>query len=306
MPNAKTLAEREDRFVGGHRACSGCGFPIAVRLILKATELPIVAGSATGCLSVTSSIFPYTAWNMPFIHSAFENVAATISGVEAAYRVLRKKGAINKEIRFIAFGGDGGTYDIGIQSLSGALERGHRMLYVCYDNGAYANTGIQRSGATPRGANTTTSPAGKVKPGKTQPRKDLTEIVIAHHIPYVAQASVAHWNDLVAKTEKALNTDGPSFINVMAPCRLSWGIDPNETVEIVRQAVDCCCWPLFEVENGRWKLSYRPKEKGSYIDWLKRQNRFRHLFKPGQEPLLEELQAEVDQKWAAIVERCGE
>lgn len=305
MPNAKILTSREDRYVGGHRACSGCGFPILVRLALKATELPIVVSAATGCLSVTSALYPYTAWNLPFIHNAFENAAATLSGVEAAYRQQKRLGQINEEIRFIAFGGDGGTYDIGLQSLSGAMERGHRMLYICYDNGAYANTGIQRSGATPRGANTTTSPAGKKLPGKTQPRKELTAIMAAHRLPYVAQASIAHWNDLVAKVEKALSIDGPTFMNVLAPCRLSWGTDPDETVEITREAVDCCFWPLFEVENGRWSLNYRPKEKGSYIEWMRRQNRFKHLFSPEHQDLLTELQSEVDHGWNDLQKRCA-
>ena len=306
MPNAKTLAAHSERYSGGHRACAGCGFPILVRLALKATELPVVVGAATGCLSVTSSLFPYTAWRVPFIHNAFENAAATISGVESAYRALKKKGQIDQEIRFIAFGGDGGTYDIGLQSLSGAMERGHRMLYICYDNGAYANTGIQRSGATPRGAGTTTSPVGSLIPGKQQPRKDLTAIMAAHRLPYTAQASVAHWNDLVKKVEKALETPGPTFINVLAPCRLSWGIDPDETVEITRQAVDSCFWPLYEVEDGKWRLSYRPKVKTPYSDWLKRQNRFRHLFRPENTALLEDLQDEIDQNWDELLSRCSE
>lgn len=306
MPNVKTLASRKERFTGGHRACSGCGFPILVRLASKATDLPIVVTSATGCLSVTSALYPYTAWNVPFIHSAFENAAATISGVEAAYRKQKRLGKIEKDIRFIAFGGDGGTYDIGLQSLSGAMERRHRILYICYDNGAYANTGIQRSGATPRGANTTTSPAGSQLPGKKQPRKDLTAIMAAHRLPYVAQASIAHWNDLVAKVEKALSIDGPTFMNVLAPCRLSWGTDPDETVEITRQAVDCCYWPLFEVDHGRWHLNYRPKAKGSYIDWMRRQTRFKHLFRPENQGLLEELQAEVDSNWDELQHRCSD
>lgn len=304
MPNVKTLVQRGERFTPGHRACSGCGFPIMVRLVLKATELPVVVDSATGCLSVTSALYPFTAWEVPFIHNAFENAAATMSGVETAYRALRKKGRIDREIRFIAFGGDGGTYDIGLQSLSGAMERGHRLLYICYDNGAYANTGIQRSGATPRGANTTTSPVGRNLAGKPQPRKDLTAIMAAHGLPYVAQAAIAHWNDMVAKVEKALATDGPTFINILTPCRLSWGIDPDQTVDIVREAVNSCYWPLYEVADGRWQINYQPKEKSSYIDWLRRQNRFRHLFRPENTHLLAELQAEVDRNWESILRKC--
>jgi pyruvate ferredoxin oxidoreductase beta subunit len=198
MANIKDLSKLPERLGPGHRLCSGCGASIAVRQILMgAGTTPVVAGSATGCLEVATTIFPYTAWNIPFIHNAFENTAATMSGVETAYRALKKQGKITKDIKFIAFGGDGGTYDIGLQSLSGALERGHNFVYVCYDNGAYMNTGTQRSGATPFGADTTTAPVGKKSPGKAQSRKDLTAIVAAHNIPYTAQASISNWNDLI-------------------------------------------------------------------------------------------------------------
>ena len=306
MPTLRELSREPELFTPGHRACSGCGFPILVRMVLRAAGQPVVVSCATGCLEVTSTLFPYTSWRVPFIHSAFENSAATLSGVEAAYRSLRRQGRYDRELRFIAFGGDGGTYDIGLQSLSGAMERGHRMLYVCYDNGAYANTGVQRSSATPRGANTTTSPAGRHVPGKTVPRKDLTAMMAAQGVPYVAQVSVAHWNDLIAKVQKALATDGPSFINALAPCRLSWGIDPDNTVDLVRMAVDTCYWPLYEVEDGRWRLNYRPREKKPYADWLRTQARFKHLFRPGFEDLLGQLQAEVDRAWENLQAQCGE
>ncbi|MDI3280286.1 MAG: thiamine pyrophosphate-dependent enzyme [Bacillota bacterium] len=306
MATLKELARRPNRLTGGHRACAGCAAPVVARQVLLACQEPAVVGLATGCLEVTTTIYPYTAWGCSLIHNAFENVAATVSGAEAAYRALRRRGKIDREIRFIAFGGDGGTYDIGLQSLSGALERGHRMLYVCYDNGAYENTGIQRSSATPRGASTTTSPAGKVLPGKRQPRKDLTGIAVMHNIPYVAQTTVAHWNDLTRKVEKALAVDGPAFLNVLAPCRLGWVTPPEETMELAREAVECCFWPLYEVENGVWRLNYRPREKKSYIEWMKRQGRFKHLFQPGLEALLADLQAEVDERWRALLVRCGE
>ena len=197
MASIKELSKQPERLSGGHRLCAGCGASIAVRMIFMATKDPVVVGAATGCLEVATTIFPYTAWKVPFIHNAFENVAATMSGVETAYRALKKKGKIKKEIKFVAFGGDGGTYDIGLQSLSGMLERGHNVLYVCYNNEAYMNTGIQRSSATPCGASTTTAPAGKVIPGKPQMRKDLTAIIAAHNIPYAAQATISHWNDLI-------------------------------------------------------------------------------------------------------------
>ncbi|MCM8759737.1 MAG: thiamine pyrophosphate-dependent enzyme, partial [Candidatus Omnitrophica bacterium] len=214
MPSIKELAKRKEKFVSGHRLCPGCGAGVVARLVMLAIDKPVVVGCATGCLEVSSTIFPYTSWDTPFIHSAFENVAATISGVESAYKALKKQGKIDKDIVFVAFGGDGGTYDIGLQSLSGAAERGHRMLYVCYNNQAYMNTGIQRSSATPKGASTTTSPAGKVIPGKIQFSKDIMSIMIAHRIPYVAQTIPGRWNDIVNKVEKAINTDGFSFINV--------------------------------------------------------------------------------------------
>jgi pyruvate ferredoxin oxidoreductase beta subunit len=302
LTTLKELATKGELFSAGHRACAGCGFPQTVRLVLKAAERPVVAAVATGCLEVTSTIYPYTSWGCSFIHNAFENAAATISGVEAAYRALKRKG-MEGEFDFIAFGGDGGTYDIGFQSLSGAMERGHNILYVCYDNQAYANTGIQRSGATPRGASTTTTPAGRALDGKPQARKDLTAIMAAHNIPYVAQAAVAHWKDLVTKVQKALAVDGPAFINVLAPCRLSWAIPPEDTIDVVRHAVDCCFWPLYEVEEGRWRLTYRPRERKSYVDWLRRQGRFRHLFQPGREELLKELEREVEERWQALLAR---
>lgn len=297
--------ERKDIFVGGHRACAGCGFPPTVRMILlAASNRPIVATSATGCLEVTSTIYPETAWRCSFIHNAFENAGATLSGVETAYRSFRKQGRLDKEFNFIAFGGDGGTYDIGFQSLSGAMERGHRMLYVCYDNEGYANTGIQRSSATPRAASTTTTPAGKVSDGKKQPRKDLTAIMAAHRIPYVAQSSVAHWHDLMTKVQKALSKDGPAFINVLAPCRLIWATPPEETIDVTRHAVETCFWPLYEVDEGHWHITFEPKEKKRFSDWLKRQGRFKHLFDGKHDDLLADLQSEVDRNWEALKARC--
>ena len=305
MATLKELAAREDLLTGGHRACAGCAAPIIVRQVLLAAEHPVVVGSATGCLEVTTTLFPYTAWKVPFIHNAFENSAATISGVEAAYTSLKKQGKYDKEVRFIAFGGDGGTYDIGLQSLSGAMERGHQMLYICYDNHAYMNTGIQRSSATPLGAHTTTSPAGKVIPGKKQYRKDLTAIMVAHNIPYVAQTSVSHWRDLTAKVQKALDTPGPSFINIISPCRLGWGFRPEDTIELAREAVETCFWPLYEVENGVYKLTYKPREKKPVVEWLKKQTRFRHLFRPGNEELLAKVQEHVDAQWENLLKKSG-
>jgi len=308
MANLKQLAAKPEQLSGGHRACAGCGAPIIVRQVLMAADSPVVCGSATGCLEVTTSIFPFTAWRVPFIHSAFENSAASISGVEAAYRSLKRQGKlpVDKEIKFIAFGGDGGTYDIGLQSLSGAMERGHNMLYVCYDNEAYMNTGIQRSSGTPKYANATTSVAGKAVPGKQQFRKDLTAIMAAHNIPYTGQTTVGHWNDLVTKVQKALAVNGPSFINILQPCRLGWGYEPQNTIEMAREAADTCFWPLFEAVDGEWKLTYRPKEKKPIADWMRKQTRFKHLFRPGQEALIQEIQENVDLEWNRLLKKCGE
>jgi len=269
-----------------------------------ATKDPVVVGASTGCLEVATTIYPYTAWKTPFIHNAFENVAATISGVETAYRALKKKGKIKKDIKFVAFGGDGGTYDIGLQSLSGALERGHNFVYVCYNNEAYMNTGIQRSGATSKGASTTTAPAGKASYGKRQFRKDLTSIVAAHKIPYVAQASASSWNDLVTKSQKAFAVEGPAFLNVISMCHRGWRFPQQDTIKISKLAVETGFWPLIEIENGNWKFTYKPKQRKPVVEFLKPQGRFKHLFKEENKHILDEIQKDVDEDWARLERMC--
>jgi len=298
--NVKEVVKQKELFTGGHRACAGCGAAIVARQVLMAAGPNTVVVSATGCLEVVSTIFPYTAWNVPFLHSAFENSGATICGVEALYKSWMRQGKYNKKVNFIAFGGDGGTYDIGLQSLSGAMERGHNILYVCYNNEAYMNTGVQRSGATPMGADTTTAPAGKVRQGKEQFRKDLTEIMVAHKIPYVAQAVVGNWRDLTSKVEKALAIEGPKFINVLQPCRLGWSYKPETTCEIGRLAAETCVWPLYEVTNGVYKIS-KPREKKPVLEWLQQQGRFRHLSKPENKPILDAIQANIDSNWQTLL-----
>jgi pyruvate ferredoxin oxidoreductase beta subunit len=301
MANLKELCKTPDGLTGGHRLCAGCGAgTIARQALLAAGDKPVVVVSATGCLEVSTTIFPYTAWKTPFMHSAFENAGATCSGIESAYRSLKKQGKLNDDIRFIAFGGDGGTYDIGLQSLSGAMERGHKMLYICYNNEAYMNTGIQRSGATPKGAHTTTAPTGKVKQGKEQHRKDLTQIMIAHDIPYAAQSVVGYWNDFTSKVQKALSVDGPSFINVLQPCRLGWGYKPEDTMVLGRMAVETCLWPLYEVENGKYKINMKPKAKKPVTDFFKPQVRFKHLFKPENQHIIDDIQKAADAKWEKL------
>ncbi len=307
--NLRQLVQNEDLLTGGHRACAGCTGANILRQIMLVAGKNTVVGGATGCMEVVTTIYPYTAWKTSFIHTAFENVAATISGVETAYRALKKHGELSAaaaaadRMNFIAFGGDGGTYDIGLQSLSGALERGHRMLYVCYDNEAYMNTGIQRSSATPFGAHTSTAPAGKVLQGKSQHRKDLTRIMVAHNIPYVAQTTPFHWKDLATKVEKALGCGGPAFLNILMPCTVGWGFPMELGVQIAKEAVETNFWPLFEVEHGRYTINKKPKERTPIAPWLKQQARFRHLFKPGNEALLEKCQQWVDQQWANLLKQ---
>ncbi|MDD5773279.1 MAG: thiamine pyrophosphate-dependent enzyme [bacterium] len=303
MASLKELSTREEIIAPGHRLCPGCGAAIVARMVTKAAKNPLVVACATGCLEVSTTIYPFTSWKSSFLHVAFENSAASLSGAEAAYRALKKKGKIKEDIRFIAFGGDGGTYDIGFQSLSGALERGHRMLIICYDNGAYMNTGIQRSSATPRGADTTTTPVGKVSTGKKEYPKDLTACVVAHNIPYVAQASPSHYADLMRKVEKALDVDGPSFINILSPCPLGWRCPGEDSIGMAKLAVETGFWQLYEVENGEYKMNYSPKERKPLREWLEKQGRFRHLFTPANEHILKELQEHVDMKWEKLLQK---
>lgn len=300
------VAEKPSRFTSGHRMCAGCGAPPVTRMIMRALkpEDHAVISNATGCMEVSSFIYPYTSWTDSYIHTAFECAAATCSGVEAAYKSMKKQGKLpaDEHTKFIAFGGDGGTYDIGLQSLSGAMERGHDMTYICYDNGAYMNTGIQRSSATPRFADTTTSPAGKVIPGKMQSRKDLTEIMEAHHLPYVAQtAAYMNFKDLYEKAEKAIYTEGPTFLNVLAPCPRGWGYPTEDLMQINKLAVETCYWPLYEIENGKYKITYKPAKKLSIEEFLKPQKRFAHMFKPENEWMIEEFQKEVDRRWEELL-----
>ena len=300
------IANRPSRLTSGHRMCAGCGAPPVARMILRAVkpEDHVVVSNATGCMEVSTFLYPYTAWTDSYIHTAFENAAATLSGVEAAYKAMKATGKLpeNEVTKFIAFGGDGGTYDIGLQSLSGAMERGHDLLYVCYDNGAYMNTGIQRSSATPKFADTTTSPAGTKIPGKMQSRKDLAKIMVGHHLPYVAQ-SIAYMNfkDLYEKAEKAIYTEGPTFLNVLAPCPRGWGYNTEDLMLINKLAVETCYWPLYEVVDGVYHITYKPAKKLPVEEFLRPQKRFKHMFKPGNEWMIEKFQEEVDKRWNELL-----
>lgn len=304
----KEVMNKPERLAPGHRLCAGCGASIAVRTVLRALkeEDHAVIGNATGCLEVSTFMYPYTAYEDSYIHNAFACAGATLSGVEAAYNALKKRGKIDDTYKFITFGGDGGTYDIGIQSLSGAMERNHDLVYVCYDNGAYMNTGIQRSSATPMYADTTTTPVGTESTGKMQNRKDLASIIAAHDIPYVGQSTfTSTMKDLYVKAEKAIYTPGAAFLNVMAPCPRGWRYDTPNIMEICRLAVETCYWPLFEVVEGKWILNYEPKNKLPIEDFLRPQGRFKHLFKPENEELLVQYQAEVDRRWEDLLYKCS-
>lgn len=307
----KELTQMPSRLTSGHRLCAGCAETIIAKQILLGTDKPVVVTSATGCFEVSTTIFPYTAWNCSWVHTAFGNSAATCSGVEAAYTALHKKGKVKEDFRFVTFAGDGATYDIGFQALSGAMERGHKMMFVCFNNEAYMNTGIQRSGATEFCASTTTSPAGEVQQGKTEYSKDLTKIIAAHHIPYVAQVSPHNWKDLVAKSEKGFECGGPAFINAISPCPRGWRFASEDTINLAKLAVETCVWPLYEVENGKYKLTAESAriadgkmEKKPVTEWMQAQGRFKHMFKDKNESLIKEFQKHVDEKWVELQKLC--
>ncbi|MBC7253502.1 MAG: pyruvate synthase subunit beta [Actinobacteria bacterium] len=268
----------EEYFSPGHRGCQGCGITIAFRHILKAMGPNTVIAEATGCGQVISSPYPQSAWRVPWIHTAFENAAATAAGIEAAYKALMRKGRIAEErINVVALAGDGGTADIGLQALSGALERGHDLVFICYDNEAYMNTGIQRSGLTPFGASTTTSPAGRFSKGQSTWKKDMLAIVAAHRIPYVATASISHIRDLYEKVTKAVEARGPAYLHIFTTCPTGWRCPPDKSVEIARLAVETGVFNLFEIVEGQKRLTYKVSKRRPVDEYLKAQGRFRHL-----------------------------
>ncbi len=306
--NLKEEMSKKERFEAGHRLCAGCGAGIVCRAMMRAVnpEDQAVICNATSCLEVSSFQYPYTAWHDSYIHSAFENAAATAAGVESAYVALKRRGKIDKNCKIIAIGGDGGTYDIGFQSLSGAMERGHDFTYFCYDNEAYMNTGTQRSSATPRFASATTTPSGIESVGKKQNQKDLTQIMVAHGSPYVAQTTMlGTFQDFHEKAYKAIYTEGPTFVNVLTPCPRGWQYPPEILPQICKAAVDTCIWPLYEVEEGEYHLTYKPKNKLPVEEFMKLQGRFKHCFQPGNEWTIEEAQNYVDKKWEELLERCN-
>lgn len=279
-------------FASGHTACVGCGEVLPVIMLLDTVGPNAIYVSATGCIEVFSSRYPESAWEVPWIHSLFENAAAVASGVATALKVSGRK----DEAKVIALAGDGGTADIGLQALSGMFERGDDILFVCFDNEAYMNTGIQRSGLTPLAAATTTSPAGKIWWGKMLKKKDVPAIVAGHHIPYVATASPGYYADLKNKVKKALSFTGPKYIQILSPCPLGWRSDPAMTVEIAKLAVQSGIHPLYEIVNGELRVTIKVEKRKPVEEYLKLQGRFRHLFeKPEGKTIIQEIQAIADE-----------
>jgi len=268
------LRRRQPRYDGleaGHRACQGCGQALAARLVTEAAGPDVVVANATGCLEVFTTAWPQSAWRMPWLHSLFENVGAVASGIEAA---LKRQGRNSK---VLAFAGDGGTFDIGFRSLSGMIERGHNVLFVCYDNEGYMNTGVQRSSSTPHAAATTTSPVGPARTGKRHLKKDLLQIVAAHHLPYAATATVAYPRDLMAKVRRAVAIEGPTFLLIHSPCPLGWRHEAEATIEVARIAVETGLVPIVELERGHLTEVLPIRHQRPVTDYFALQGRFRHL-----------------------------
>jgi len=299
---AARLVNHQEPFKPGHRACQGCAEALAVRLVAKALGQNVVVASATGCMEIISSPLPFTNWGVPWIHVAFENAAAVLSGAEGGFRALVRKGKLeDKGTVFLGMGGDGATSDIGLQSLSGAMERGHNFVYVCYDNEAYMNTGIQRSSCTPFGASTTTSPAGKSVPGQVTWKKNMPEIAVAHNIPYVATACSSYPFDLMQKVQKAAQSPGPAYIHILSVCPTGWRLPSNKAIWIGRLAVDTGVFPLYEVVNGAYRITHQVPELKPVENYLRPQGRFRHLTPD----LIDQIQKRVKEDYEKLLAKAS-
>ncbi|MBN2187428.1 MAG: pyruvate ferredoxin oxidoreductase, partial [Dehalococcoidia bacterium] len=291
----KNLVSKDELLTPGHRACQGCGLGLTIRLALKVLGKDTVVGIPAGCWAGVGSMYPDTAWRIPWMQTLFENSAAQMSGIESAYRILMDKGKMpERKINCVAIAGDGATNDIGVAALSGVLERGHDILYICLDNEAYMNTGIQRSSATPYGASTTTTPAGRVSVGQVTWKKNMIEIVAAHNIPYVTSACPSYPFDLMDKVRKGADTKGPAYIHVLAPCPTGWRFPTESTIEIGRLAVETGVFPIYEVENGRYKLNIDRPSLKPVEEYLKPQGRFRHLADADIEMIQKRVSEEYD------------
>ncbi len=288
MDNVNLLSESTN-------LCSGCAEGIALRLVSRACPKNVMVSIATGCLEVCTTPYPFTSWLVPAIHAAFETSSSVASGIEAAVKKL------GKDWKVLALAGDGGTVDIGLGALSGMLERGQKVTQICLENECYANTGVQRSGSTPYGAWTTTTPYGKKSIGKSRPKKPIAEIVAAHRVPYVATASIAYPSDLIEKVKKALELQ-PSFLHIHTPCNTGWGFGPEETVEVARKAVETGMWVLYEIEAGALRITKRVENKKPVREYLGMQKRFRHL--KGEE--IRKIQEITDSEWTRFekLEKC--
>jgi pyruvate ferredoxin oxidoreductase beta subunit len=296
------LLPEAEKFAPGHRACVGCGEALAVRLACKALDQNIIVVNATGCMEIVASQLPYSSWRVPWIHTLFENTAAVASGIEAGLKARMRKNTMEKrDIKVVAIAGDGATLDIGLQALSGAMERGHNFLYLAFDNEAYMNTGIQRSSATPYGATTTTSPAGRVSIGQFSWKKDMPAIAAAHNIPYVATANPSYPFDLIEKVKKGLAVKGPAYIQILSVCPTGWRCSTEQTVKIGRLAAETGAFPLYEVENGKYKISYKTDKLRPIKDYMKLQRRFRHL----SEDTIAEIQKRTEQEYRILLEKAA-
>lgn len=300
---ASRLVTKQDNFTPGHRACIGCGEALAVRLSCKALGNNTIVVNATGCMEIVASQLPYTSWRIPWIHTLFENTAAVASGIEAGLKAMARKGSSSAGgVNVVAIAGDGGTSDIGLQALSGALERGHNFLYLCFDNEAYMNTGIQRSSATPFGASTTTSPSGKMSIGQVTWKKNMPAIAAAHNIPYVATACHSYPFDLMNKVAKGAATEGPAYIHILSVCPTGWRCPPDLTIRIGRLAVETGIFPLYEVVNGKYKFTFNTPKLKPVADYMKMQGRFRQL----SEDMIKKIQSQIDTDFALLMEKAGE
>ncbi|CAD5370199.1 Pyruvate synthase subunit PorB [Rubrivivax sp. A210] len=299
--SVQSSAERSNALNSGHRACQGCGEALGARYAIdaamRATGNRLIAANATGCLEVFSTPYPETSWQLPWIHSLFGNAAAVGTGIAAALKVKAiKAGRTHSETRVVAQGGDGGTTDIGFGCLSGMFERNDDVLYICYDNEAYMNTGVQRSSATPFAARTATTMAVGTEPGAPKGQgKNLPLIAMAHEIPYVATATVADLHDLEDKVEKAMSIRGARYLHILVPCPLGWGSASHDTIKLARLARETGIFPVFEAEHGELSSVTQIRRRVPVDEYLRPQKRFAHLFgKPGQPDMLAAIQAEAD------------
>ncbi len=307
IKNLKEFSTSNERFEGAHLMCPGCAHTIIVRALMNCTDDNLVISCNTGCLEVGTAVYPYTSWDTSWIHIGFENAASAISGSEAMYKTKLRKGTLkapDDPVKFVTFAGDGSTYDIGFQWLSGAVERGHDFTYICLDNENYANTGGQRSSATPIGAATSTSPAGRVSYGEKQKKKDMCAIMAAHGAPYVAQLAPNKWKSMTKGFQKALATEGPCYINTVSPCTTEWKFDPKDTLTLTDLSTDSLMFPLYEIIDGHdLNILYRPRNVIPVEDYLGAQGRYKHLFKPQNKHVIEMIQKGIDDFWVHLQKR---